>query len=131
MKRRVCFGLVLAAAAAACLARPATETPRWPRAAAPRRDRDLDRDRDQPEQQHLVPHLLPHLLAGTAGPRRPQRRHPQHHHRARAALSSPFAPAELSTHHGDEGSEALHDLYYYPGWMDFGRRSAEDLAGVA
>ncbi|XP_025926991.1 gastrin/cholecystokinin-like peptide [Apteryx rowi] len=41
------------------------------------------------------------------------------------------ACGELSTHHGDEGSEALHDLYYYPGWMDFGRRSAEDLAGVA
>lgn len=27
--------------------------------------------------------------------------------------------------HGDEGMAALHD-HYYPDWMDFGRRSAEE-----
>ncbi|XP_062451886.1 gastrin/cholecystokinin-like peptide [Rhea pennata] len=99
MKRRVCIGLVLAAAAA-CLARPAAEAPRWPRAAAaaaaaPRRERDL-------EQQRLVPRLLPQLLA------------------------------ELSTQQGYvHGAEVLHDHYYYPDWMDFGRRSAEDSSAAA
>ncbi|XP_068775271.1 gastrin/cholecystokinin-like peptide [Struthio camelus] len=100
MKRRVSIGLVLAAAAA-CLARPAAEAPRWPRAAPLHHDRD--RPAPPPEQQHLVSLLLPQLLA---------------------ELSS--QPGYL---HGDAGAEALHDhYYYYPDWMDFGRRSAEDSA---
>lgn len=41
--------------------------------------------------------------------------------------------AELNKHkafvHEDEGMEALHD-HYYPDWMDFGRRSAEDELGA-
>lgn len=50
------------------------------------------------------------------------------------ALTAAFALAELNKHkgfvHEDEGMEALHD-HYYPDWMDFGRRSAEDEAGAA
>lgn len=32
--------------------------------------------------------------------------------------------------HGDKGAEALHE-HFYPDWMDFGRRSAEDSAEAA
>ncbi|NXS67370.1 ANTR protein, partial [Pandion haliaetus] len=51
------------------------------------------------EQKHLISRFLPHIFA------------------------------ELSDRkdymHGDEGMTALHD-HYYPDWMDFGRRSAEE-----
>ncbi|KAM6238629.1 gastrin [Porphyrio hochstetteri] len=60
--------------------------------------------RDWPEsqeQKHLMSQFLPHIFT------------------------------ELSDHkgyvHGE--SEALHD-HYYPDWMDFGRRSAEDAANT-
>lgn len=49
------------------------------------------------------------------------------------ALTAAFALAELNKHkafvHEDEGLEALHD-HFYPDWMDFGRRSAEDEDGA-
>ncbi|NWW93756.1 ANTR protein, partial [Rhynochetos jubatus] len=55
------------------------------------------------EQKHLISRFLPHILT------------------------------ELSERkgyvHGGEETEALHD-HYYPDWMDFGRRSAEDSAAA-
>ncbi|NWR80886.1 ANTR protein, partial [Centropus bengalensis] len=47
-------------------------------------------------------------------------------------LLSQFLPHILAgdSAHGAEGLEALHELYY-PDWMDFGRRSAEEPLGAA
>ncbi|NXO87588.1 ANTR protein, partial [Sitta europaea] len=105
MKVPLCLGVTLALAVTACLCRPA----------APGATRDPQQHppgpvrRDWPqylsqEQQHLLSQFLPHVLT------------------------------ELNKHkafvHEDEGMEALHD-HYYPDWMDFGRRSAEDEAGAA
>ncbi|NXR95579.1 ANTR protein, partial [Hypocryptadius cinnamomeus] len=107
MKVTLCLGLVLALAVATCLCRPAAEPPAAmgdPQQPLPSLAR-----RDWPEylsqeQQHLLSQFLPHVLT------------------------------ELNKHkafvHEDEGMEALHD-HYYPDWMDFGRRSAEDEAGAA
>ncbi|XP_053855797.1 gastrin/cholecystokinin-like peptide [Vidua macroura] len=107
MKVMLCLGLVLALAVAACLSRPAAEAPAA-RGDPHQHPPSLAR-RDWPEylsqeQQHLLSQFLPHVLT------------------------------ELNKHkafvHEDEGMEALHDRYY-PDWMDFGRRSAEDEAGAA
>ncbi|NXQ17860.1 ANTR protein, partial [Peucedramus taeniatus] len=106
MKVALCLGLVLALAVATCLCRPAAEAP--PAMGDPQPAPSLVR-RDWPqylsqEQQHLLSQFLPHVLT------------------------------ELNKHkafvHEDEGLEALHD-HFYPDWMDFGRRSAEDEAGAA
>ncbi|NWR49923.1 ANTR protein, partial [Regulus satrapa] len=105
MKVTLCLGLILALAVT-CLCRPAA-----PPAAPgdPHQDPPSLVRRDWPEylsqeQQHLLSQFLPHVLA------------------------------EMNKHkafvHEDEGREALHD-HYYPDWMDFGRRSAEDEAGAA
>ncbi|NWS82406.1 ANTR protein, partial [Toxostoma redivivum] len=105
MKVVLCLGLILTLAVATCLSRPAA-----PGAMGDPQQRppSLVR-RDWPEylsqeQQHLLSQFLPHVLT------------------------------ELNKHkafvHEDEGMEALHD-HYYPDWMDFGRRSAEDEAGAA
>ncbi|NXV96816.1 ANTR protein, partial [Calonectris borealis] len=108
MKVKVCIGLVLAIVATACLCRPAAEAPGA--AGDPRRLPASLVRRDWPEslsqeQKHLISRFLPHIFA-----------------------------AELSDRkgyvHGGEGTEALHD-HYYPDWMDFGRRSAEDSADAA
>ncbi|KAK2536179.1 gastrin/cholecystokinin-like peptide [Columba guinea] len=48
-------------------------------------------------------------------------------------LISRFLPhifTELGHVHGDKETEALHD-HFYPDWMDFGRRSAEDSGEAA
>ncbi|NXT90038.1 ANTR protein, partial [Anhinga rufa] len=106
MKAMVCIGLVLAIAATACLCQPVAEVP------GPAGDphqlpaslvwRDWPESLSQ-EQKHLISRFLPHIFT------------------------------ELSNRkgymHGDEGTEALHD-HYYPDWMDFGRRSAENLANA-
>ncbi|NXX43552.1 ANTR protein, partial [Tricholaema leucomelas] len=44
----------------------------------------------------------------------------------------PHIFTELGDHkgYGDERTEALYD-HYYPAWMDFGRRSAEDSGDAA
>ncbi|NXA74814.1 ANTR protein, partial [Thryothorus ludovicianus] len=103
---KVTLCLVLALAVTACLCRPPAEAPAAlgdPSQHPPSLVR-----RDWPEylsqeQQHLLSQFLPHVLT------------------------------ELNKHkafvHEDEGMEALHD-HYYPDWMDFGRRSAEDEAGA-
>ncbi|KAM9255090.1 gastrin/cholecystokinin-like peptide [Cariama cristata] len=102
MKVKVCIGLILAIVVTTCLGRPAVETPGA--AGDPRQLRASLVRRDWPEslsqeQKHLISRFLPHIFS------------------------------ELSDRkgyvHGDEGMEALHD-HYYPDWMDFGRRSAED-----
>ncbi|XP_023798254.1 gastrin/cholecystokinin-like peptide [Cyanistes caeruleus] len=106
MKVTLCLSLILALAATACLCRPAAEAPGTlgdPHQHPPSLvRRDWPENLSQ-EQQHLLSQFLPHVLA------------------------------ELNKHkafvHGDEGMEALHD-HYYPDWMDFGRRSAEDEAGA-
>ncbi|NXF55225.1 ANTR protein, partial [Oceanites oceanicus] len=107
MKVKVCIGLVLAIVATTCLCRPAAEAPGA--AGDPRQLPASLVRRDWPEslsqeQKHLISQFLPHIFT------------------------------ELSDHkgyvHGDEGTEALHD-HYYPDWMDFGRRSAEDSADAA
>ncbi|KAM6295647.1 gastrin/cholecystokinin-like peptide [Aegotheles albertisi] len=107
MPAKLCISLVLAIVATACLCRPAAEAPRA--AGDPQRSPPRLVRRDWPEslsqeQKHLISQFLPHILT------------------------------ELSNHkgyvHGDEGAEALHD-HFYPDWMDFGRRSAEDPAGAA
>ncbi|NWV87594.1 ANTR protein, partial [Machaerirhynchus nigripectus] len=107
MKVTLCLGLLLALAVTAGQCRPAAEAPAAmgdPHQHPPSLVR-----RDWPkylsqEQQHLLSQFLPHILT------------------------------ELNDHkafvHEDEGMEALHD-HYYPDWMDFGRRSAEDEAGAA
>ncbi|RLV91378.1 hypothetical protein DV515_00014142 [Chloebia gouldiae] len=107
MKVTPCLGLVLALAVAACRCRPAAEAPAA--MGDPQQHPPSLARRDWPEylsqeQQHLLSQFLPHVLT------------------------------ELNKHkgfvHEDEGMEALHD-HYYPDWMDFGRRSAEDEAGAA
>ncbi|NXQ52887.1 ANTR protein, partial [Anthoscopus minutus] len=106
MKVTPCLGLILALAVT-CLCRPAAEAP-GPMGDPPLQPPSLGR-RGWPqhlsqEQQHLLSQFLPHILT------------------------------ELNKHqafvHEDEGMEALHD-HFYPDWMDFGRRSAEDEAGAA
>ncbi|NXI20603.1 ANTR protein, partial [Irena cyanogastra] len=108
MKVTLCLGLILALAVPACLCRPAAEAPAGAMGEPPQHPPSPVR-RDWPEylsqeQQHLLSQFLPHVLT------------------------------ELNKHkafvHEDEGMEALHD-HYYPDWMDFGRRSAEDEAGAA
>ncbi|NWI39489.1 ANTR protein, partial [Picathartes gymnocephalus] len=107
MKVTLCLGLVLGLAVAACLCRPAAEAP-GAVGDPHQRPPSLVR-RDWPEylsqeQQHLLSQFLPHVLT------------------------------ELNKHkafvHEDQGMEALHD-HFYPDWMDFGRRSAENEAGAA
>ncbi|NXG88687.1 ANTR protein, partial [Stercorarius parasiticus] len=103
MKVKVCIGLVLAIVATACLCRPAAEAP-GAAGDARRLPAGLVR-RDWPEslsqeQRHLISRFLPHVFT--------------------AELSDPKGYV-----HGDEEMQALHD-HYYPDWMDFGRRSAED-----
>ncbi|NXS41738.1 ANTR protein, partial [Balaeniceps rex] len=107
MKAKVCIGLILAIVATACLCRPAVQAP-----GAAGDSHQLPASlvrRDWPEslsqeQKHIISQFLPHIFA------------------------------ELSDRkgyvHGDAGMEALHD-HYYPDWMDFGRRSAEDSADAA
>ncbi|NWU59211.1 ANTR protein, partial [Dromas ardeola] len=102
MKVKVCIGLVLAIVATACLCRPAAEAPGA--AESPRRLPASLVRRDWPEslsqeQKHLISRFLPHVFT---------------------ELNNPKVYVR-----GDEGTEALHD-HYYPDWMDFGRRSAED-----
>ncbi|NWT73067.1 ANTR protein, partial [Prunella himalayana] len=107
MKVTLCLGLVLALAVATCRCRPAEAAAAAAVGTPQQRPPSLVR-RDWPqrlsqEQQHLLSQFLPHVLT------------------------------ELNEHkafvHEDEGMEALHD-HYYPDWMDFGRRSAEDEAGA-
>ncbi|NXS61373.1 ANTR protein, partial [Brachypteracias leptosomus] len=107
MKVTMCIGLILAMLASTCLCRPAVEAPGAARS-PPQLPPSLVR-RDWPEsmsqeQKHLISQFLPHIFA------------------------------ELSDHkgymQGDQGTEALHD-HYYPDWMDFGRRSAEDSADAS
>ncbi|XP_075299609.1 gastrin/cholecystokinin-like peptide [Opisthocomus hoazin] len=107
MKVMVCIGLVLAMVVTACLCRPAPEAAAA--AGDPRRLPASPVRQDWPEslsqeQKHFISRFLPHIFT------------------------------ELSDRkgygHGDEGTEALHDLYY-PDWMDFGRRSAEDSVDAA
>ncbi|NXE14157.1 ANTR protein, partial [Lophotis ruficrista] len=102
MKAQLSIGLILTIAATTCLCRPAAEAPGA--AGVPRRLPASLVRRDWPEalsqeQKHLISQFLPHVFT------------------------------ELGEHkgyvHGDEGMQALHD-HYYPDWMDFGRRSAED-----
>ncbi|XP_074972941.1 gastrin/cholecystokinin-like peptide [Phalacrocorax aristotelis] len=106
MKAMVYIGLLLAIAATACLSQPVAEAP-GPAGDPHHLPASLVR-RDWPEslsqeQKHLISRFLPHIFT------------------------------ELSNRkgyvHGDEGTEALHD-HYYPDWMDFGRRSAENLANA-
>ncbi|NWH83664.1 ANTR protein, partial [Aegithalos caudatus] len=105
MKVTLCLGLILVAVPS-CLCRPAAEAPGA--MGDPHQHPPSLARRDWPEslsqeQQHLLSQFLPHVLT------------------------------ELNKHkafvHEDEGMEALHD-HYYPDWMDFGRRSAEDEAGA-
>ncbi|NXK14264.1 ANTR protein, partial [Herpetotheres cachinnans] len=99
----VAIGLMLTIMVTACLCRPAAEAPgtaRDPhRLPASLVRRDWPESLSQ-EEKHLISQFLPHIFT-----------------------------AELSDRkgyiHGDKGMEALHD-HYYPDWMDFGRRSAED-----
>ncbi|XP_009068507.1 PREDICTED: gastrin/cholecystokinin-like peptide [Acanthisitta chloris] len=104
MKVTLCSGLPLALAVTCCLCRPAAPGT----AGDPHQHPNSLARRDWPgylsqEQQHLLSQFLPHVLT------------------------------ELNNHkdyvQGVEGVEALHD-YYYPDWMDFGRRSAEDAANA-
>ncbi|NWZ70077.1 ANTR protein, partial [Acrocephalus arundinaceus] len=104
MKVTLCLGLILALAVTDCLCRP----PAPGAGGDPHQHPPSLVRRDWPqylsqEQQHLLSQFLPHVLT------------------------------ELNKHkafvHEDEGMEALHD-HYYPDWMDFGRRSAEDEAGA-
>ncbi|NXR62673.1 ANTR protein, partial [Rhadina sibilatrix] len=107
MKVTLGLSLILALAVSSCLCRPAAEAsgamggPHQRPPGLARRDWPQDLSQ---EQQHLLSQFLPHVLT------------------------------ELNKHkafvHEDEGMEALHD-HYYPDWMDFGRRSAEDEAGAA
>ncbi|NWW77442.1 ANTR protein, partial [Climacteris rufus] len=104
MKVPLCLALLLALAASSCQARPAAQAPgalgdpQQPPPSLVRRDWPQYLSQ---EQQHSLAQFLPHILT------------------------------ELNKHkafvHEDEGMEALHD-HYYPDWMDFGRRSAEDMA---
>ncbi|NWV02380.1 ANTR protein, partial [Ptilonorhynchus violaceus] len=100
MKVTLCFGLILVITVTACLCRPAAEAPSA--MGDPHKLPPSVVRRDWPEeQQHILSQFLPHILT------------------------------ELNDHkafvHEDKGMEAFHD-HYYPDWMDFGRRSAEDVA---
>ncbi|NXL46405.1 ANTR protein, partial [Podilymbus podiceps] len=108
MKVKVCISLVLAMVATTCLCRPAVEVPGA--AGSPRQLPARLVRRDWPEslsqeQKHLISRFLPHVFTELSN---------------RKGFSVP----------GDEGTEALYD-HYYPDWMDFGRRSAEDSADAA
>ncbi|NXU50225.1 ANTR protein, partial [Turnix velox] len=101
MKVKLCLGLILSVVATTCLCRPMAGT-----SGAPQRLPPLLLRRDWPqflsqEQKHLISHFLPHI------------------------------PAELRDSKGyslgDKELEALHE-HFYPDWLDFGRRSAEDAA---
>ncbi|NWH73820.1 ANTR protein, partial [Piaya cayana] len=104
---RRCLGLVLAMVATTCLCRPAAEAP-----GAAGNPHQLPASlvrRGWPEslsqeQKHLNSHFLPHIFT-ELGDRK-------------------------DYVYGAEGLEALHE-HYYPDWMDFGRRSAEDSADAA
>ncbi|NXQ81608.1 ANTR protein, partial [Nyctibius grandis] len=102
MKAKLCVGLVLAIVATACLCRPAPEAPgaagdpHGLPASLVRRDWPESLSQ---EQKHLISQFLPHIFT---------------------ELSDRMGYVQ-----GGEGAEALHD-HYYPDWMDFGRRSAED-----
>ncbi|XP_065711963.2 gastrin/cholecystokinin-like peptide [Patagioenas fasciata] len=78
-------------------------------------------------------------VPGAAGdPRRPptsliRRDWPESLSQEQQHLISRFLPpifTDLGHAHGDKGTEALHD-HFYPDWMDFGRRSAEDSGEAA
>ncbi|XP_062485090.1 gastrin/cholecystokinin-like peptide isoform X1 [Pezoporus occidentalis] len=98
MKVKVCIGLILTITATACLCRPAAEAP-GAGGDPPRPPGSLVR-RDWPEAlSQEQKHLISRFL--------------------------PHIFTELRDRKGYEGMEDLHDLYY-PDWMDFGRRSAED-----
>ncbi|XP_014814564.1 PREDICTED: gastrin/cholecystokinin-like peptide [Calidris pugnax] len=102
MKVTVCIGLILAILMPACLCRPAAEAPGA--AGDPHRLPNSLVRRDWPdslsqEQKHLISRFLPHVFTELRDPKGSVPR--------------------------DEGMDALHD-HYYPDWMDFGRRSAED-----
>ncbi|KAM9215087.1 gastrin/cholecystokinin-like peptide [Leptosomus discolor] len=102
MKVKVCLGLILAIAATVCLCRPAAEVP-----GAAGDPRQLPASLVRRDWSESLSQEQKHLIARFL--------------------------TELSNHkgyvHGDEGAEALHD-HYYPDWMDFGRRSAEDSASA-
>ncbi|XP_074019129.1 gastrin/cholecystokinin-like peptide [Numenius arquata] len=107
MKVKVCIGLILAIMVTACLCRPAAEAPGA--VGDPRRLPAGPGWRDWPEslsqeQKHLISRFLPHVFTELRDPK--------------------------GYLHGDEGMEALHN-HYYPDWMDFGRRSAEDSVDAA
>ncbi|NWS13215.1 ANTR protein, partial [Pachyramphus minor] len=107
MKVTLSLGLILILTVTSCLCRPVAEAPgaggdpHHPPPSLVRRDWPEFLSQ---EQQHLLSQFLPHVLT------------------------------ELDNHkgfvHEDEGLEALHE-HYYPDWMDFGRRSAEDAADAA
>ncbi|XP_057241882.1 gastrin/cholecystokinin-like peptide [Malurus melanocephalus] len=105
MKVMLCLALTLTLAVTVCLCRPAVpDTMGDPQQHPPSLARRDWPEHLSQEQQRLLSQFLPHVLT------------------------------ELNNHkafvHEDEGMEALHD-HYYPDWMDFGRRSAEDEAGAA
>ncbi|NWV72896.1 ANTR protein, partial [Dasyornis broadbenti] len=101
MKVMPCLGLILTIAVTACLCRPAAPGTMGDPHQQPPSLVRRDWPKDLSQEQQ---HLLSHILT------------------------------ELNNHkafvHDDEGMEALHD-HYYPDWMDFGRRSAENEAGAA
>ncbi|NXG53369.1 ANTR protein, partial [Psilopogon haemacephalus] len=104
MKLKMCFGLLLALLVSTCLCRPAAEAPSaagGPRQHPPQHPLSLVR-RDWPQLLSQKQQFQPHIFT------------------------------ELRDHrgYGDEGAEALYD-HYYPAWMDFGRRSAEDSGDAA
>ncbi|NWH63626.1 ANTR protein, partial [Geococcyx californianus] len=101
MKVKVCIGFVLTMVATTCLCRPAAKVPG---AAGALVRRDWPESLSQ-EQKHLISRYLPHVFTAELGD------HKDYAHRA-------------------EGMEALHELYY-PDWLDFGRRSAEDAVDAA
>lgn len=134
MKVTLCLGLILTLAVAACLCRPPAEAP-GAKGDLHQHPPSLAR-RDWPEhlsqeQQHLLSQFLPHVLTGTGS----SGWAPLGGHSLAPvpALTAACALAELNKHkafvHEDEGMEALHD-HYYPDWMDFGRRSAEEEAAL-
>lgn len=132
MKVTLCLGLILTLAVGACLSRPAAEAPGA--MGHPQQHHPSLARRDWPEQlsqeqQRFLSQFLPHALTGTGSSGWAALR--GHSLAPVPALSAAFALAELNKHQAfvDEGMEALHD-HYYPDWMDFGRRSAEDDAGA-
>lgn len=135
MKVTLCLGLLLTLAVTACQCRPAAEAPGTvgdPQQHPPSLvRRDWPQSLSQ-EQQHLLSQFLPHILTGTGSSGWAALG--GHSLAPVPALTAAFALAELNNHkafvHEDKGIEALHD-HYYPDWMDFGRRSAEDEAGAA